>query len=199
MSTPRLAKQTRQTKETNISVELNLDGTGQTRIGTGIGFFDHMLDALGRHAAFDLTVSCLGDTHIDDHHSVEDTGIVLGQALKEALGDKRGIRRFGFASAPLDEALAQATVDLSGRAHFAIYGRELLGRGKVGSFDIELAEDFFQALASGAAATLHLEIRAGRNTHHILEASFKALARALREACEPDPRIQDIPSTKGVL
>ena len=189
----------RKTKETDISVNLNLDGTGESKISSGVGFFDHMLAALSKHSAIDLELKCTGDTHIDDHHTVEDAGIVLGQAVAKALGDKAGIRRFGFASVPLDEALSQATVDLSGRAHFSLRGGNKLGKGKVGTFDVELLEDFLGAFASASGTTLHIEIRAGRNRHHIIEATFKAFARALREAVEPDPRISGVPSTKGVL
>ena len=158
-----------------------------------------MLTALTKHSAIDLTLTCAGDTHIDDHHTVEDVGLALGLAVQQALGDKAGIRRFGFASTPLDEALAQATVDLSGRGYFAFVGSERLGRGKVGTFDVELLEDFLSAFASASGTTLHAEIRTGRNRHHMLEATIKAVARALREAVEADPRIRDIPSTKGKL
>jgi imidazoleglycerol-phosphate dehydratase len=189
----------RKTKETDIRLSLNLDGTGQSKIETGVGFFDHMLTALAKHSAMDLELSCKGDTHIDDHHTVEDVGIAIGSAVQKALGDKAGIRRFGFASVPLDEALAQVTVDLSGRAFLAFTGGERLGKGKVGTFDVELLEDFLGAFANASGTTLHTEIRTGRNCHHMIEASFKALARALREAMERDERISDVPSTKGVL
>jgi imidazoleglycerol-phosphate dehydratase len=195
----RTASISRETKETNIQLKVNLDGTGVADIVTGIGFFDHMLNALAKHGALDLTLRCCGDREVDAHHSVEDVGLVLGEALNQALGEKRGIRRFGFASVPLDEALAQATVDLSGRPFFAFSGRKLLQRGKLGDFDVELAEDFFGALATAAKLTLHLELRAGRNAHHLVEAMFKACARALREALEFDPRADGIPSTKGAL
>ena len=158
-----------------------------------------MLQALSKHSAIDLDVKCAGDTHIDDHHSVEDTGIVLGAAVAQALGNKAGIRRFGFASVPLDEALSQVTVDLSGRAHFSIVGSKRLGKGKVGTFDVELLEDFLGAFASASGTTLHAEIKSGRNCHHMIEATFKAFARALREAVELDARITGVPSTKGVL
>jgi imidazoleglycerol-phosphate dehydratase len=198
-SAKRSATLSRSTKETQISLSVNLDGTGQSQIATGVGFFDHMLTALSKHSAIDLNVTVKGDTHIDDHHTVEDTGIVLGSAVAQALGSKAGIRRFGFASVPLDEALAQATVDLAGRASFTITGSEKLGKGKVGTFDVELLEDFLGAFCSSSGTTLHAEIRSGRNRHHIIEATFKAFARALREAVEPDPRISDVPSTKGVL
>ena len=189
----------RKTKETGISVALDLDGKGAGRVSSGVGFFDHMLSALAKHSGMDLSVSCRGDTQVDDHHTVEDVGIAVGSAVAKALRDKAGIRRFGFASVPLDEALAQVTVDLSGRAHFTLTGGERLGKGKVGTFDVELMEDFLGAFANGSGATLHVEIRAGRNCHHIIEATFKAFARALREAAERDPRARGVPSTKGVL
>ena len=198
-SSHRTATISRSTKETQISLRVDLDGTGQSQIVTGVGFFDHMLSALSKHAAIDLNVSVKGDTHIDDHHTVEDTGIVLGSAVARALGTKAGIRRFGFASVPLDEALSQATVDLSGRAHFTMSGAEKLGKGKVGTFDVELLEDFLGAFCSSSGTTLHAEVRSGRNRHHIIESTFKAFARALREAVERDPRISGVPSTKGVL
>lgn len=196
---PRTTTLNRKTKETDIALSINLDGSGITKVATGVGFFDHMLEALSKHSSIDLRLACKGDTHIDDHHTVEDCGIAFGEALKKALGNKSGIRRYGFASVPLDEALAQVTVDLSGRAFFRTEGVSRLGKGKIGSFDVELMEDFFGAVASASGTTLHLEIRAGRNRHHMIEASFKAFARALREACEVDPRAQGIPSTKGML
>ena len=195
----RTASVSRKTKETDIALSLNLDGTGQSNVSSGVGFFDHMLTALSKHGAIDLTVKCKGDTHIDDHHTVEDTGIVIGTAVAKALGDKAGIRRFGFASVPLDEALSQVTVDLSGRAHFTLVGGEKLGKGKVGTFDVELLEDFLGAFASASGTTLHAEIRSGRNCHHMIEATFKAFARALRTAVERDERISGVPSTKGIL
>ncbi len=195
----RIAKLHRKTKETDISISLNLDGSGNGKVDSGVGFFDHMLEALAKHGALDLEISCRGDTHIDDHHSIEDIGIVLGQALAEALGDKAGIKRFGFASVPLDEALTQVTLDLSGRPHFAFRGSERLGKGKVGQFDVELVEDFLGAFAAASSSTLHVEIVSGRNLHHMVEATFKAFARALREAIESDSRIRGVPSTKGVL
>lgn len=198
-SEPRVATLNRKTKETKIVLSVNLDGTGTSTISTGVGFFDHMLEALSKHSAIDVQIACEGDTHVDDHHTVEDCGIALGEAVKKALGSKAGIRRFGFASVPLDEALSHATVDLAGRSFFRCEGGERLAKGKIGSFDTELMEDFFGAFASASGTTLHVEIRNGRNRHHIVEASFKAFARALREACELDPRAQGIPSTKGVL
>lgn len=195
----RRAEIARKTKETDIRVTLDLDGSGKSSIKTGVGFFDHMLEALAKHGALDLELACKGDYHIDDHHSVEDTGIVLGMAVAKALGDKAGIRRFGFGSVPLDEALTQVTVDLSGRAHLTLTGGEKLGKGKVGHFDVELLEDFLGAFVASSGTTMHVEIRTGRNKHHIIEATFKAFARALRQAVERDARIQGVPSTKGVL
>lgn len=196
---PRTASLQRQTKETGIKVDVNLDGTGEASVSSGVGFFDHMLTALAKHSGMDLRVACTGDTHIDDHHTVEDVGIVLGQGVAKALGDKAGIRRFGFGSVPLDEALSQVTVDLSGRAHFLLTGGKRLGKGKVGTFDVELMEDFIAAFATASGSTVHVEIKAGRNCHHMIEATFKAFARALRQAAERDPRVGGVPSTKGVL
>jgi len=194
----RIASITRKTSETDISVTLNLDGSGTADISTGIGFLDHMLTALARHGMFDLTVRAVGDLHIDFHHTTEDVGIVIGQAFHKALGDKRGIRRFGQALIPMDEALAEAAVDISGRPFLA--WDVSFERPKIGEMDTELFEEFFRALAFNAMVTLHITRRAGINAHHIAEASFKATARALRAACEPDARLGDaIPSTKGAL
>ena len=193
----RTAKAVRATAETDIGLSLDLDGTGMADVETGVGFFDHMLCALSRHSLVDLTVRVKGDTEVDDHHTVEDTGIVLGRALSEALGDKRGIRRFGSALVPLDEALVMAAVDVSGRGE--LYWDVPIGPDKVGTFDTELGEEFFRGLAREAGVTLHLRLVCGQNAHHILEATFKAAARALREAVEPDPRVDDVPSTKGSL
>ncbi len=194
----RTAHLTRTTKETEITLDLDLDGTGETEIDTGVGFFDHMLTAFARHALFDLKVQAKGDLHIDSHHTVEDVGIVLGQALRQALGEKRGITRFGQALVPMDEALAEAAVDISGRAHLAwSVGFE---RPMLGTMDTQLVEEFFRALAGNALITLHVTRRAGSNAHHVAEASFKAAARALRMAVAPDLRQNDaIPSTKGAL
>jgi imidazoleglycerol-phosphate dehydratase len=194
----RRAEIARATSETEIRVSLDLDGTGQVQVATGVGFFDHMLTALGRHALIDLTVAAKGDLHIDDHHTVEDVGIVLGQAVRQALGDKRGIRRYGSALIPMDEALAEAAIDISGRPFLAwSVGFQ---RPKIGSFDTELVEEFFRAFAYNAGITLHVTLKAGTNAHHVAEACFKALARALRMAVEPDPRAAGaIPSTKGSL
>jgi len=195
---PRTASLTRATSETAIAVTLNLDGTGQAEIDTGIGFLDHMLTALTRHGLLDLTVRAKGDLHVDLHHTTEDVGIVLGQALVAALGDKRGIHRFGHAVVPMDEALVEATIDLSGRAFLA--WDVAFARGKVGSMDTELFEEFFRALAFNGLLTLHVVCKAGSNAHHVAEACFKAVARALRMAVEPDARAAGaIPSTKGAL
>ncbi|ETX16108.1 imidazoleglycerol-phosphate dehydratase [Roseivivax halodurans JCM 10272] len=194
----RTARITRQTAETDISVALTPDGTGSYRNATGIGFFDHMLDQLARHALFDLEVDCKGDLHIDDHHSVEDVGIAIGQALREALGDKRGIRRYGECHLPMDDTLVRAALDLSGRPWL---GWDLpFPTEKIGTFDTELVREFFQALATHGGITLHVDLIRGVNSHHIAEAAFKAVARALRDAVETDPRKADaIPSTKGAL
>jgi imidazoleglycerol-phosphate dehydratase len=195
---PRSASIARRTTETDIALELGLDGSGDARIETGIGFFDHMLTAFARHGLFDLTVTARGDLHIDAHHTVEDVGIVLGQAFAQALGDKRGITRFGQALVPMDEALAEAAVDISGRAHLAwgvAFEREMLG-----DMDTQLFEEFFRAFTGNARLTLHVTSRAGSNAHHVAESAFKAAARALRMAVTPDPRVAGvIPSTKGAL
>ena len=193
----RSARIERTTGETAVVVELDLDGTGATSISTGVPFFDHMLDALGRHALLDLTVKAEGDLEVDSHHTVEDVGICLGRALVDALGDKAGIRRFGSAAVPLDEALVLAAVDISGRGSLTYevdVPIELIG-----TFDTTLAREFLGAVASNAAITVHLHEVSGDNAHHIIEATFKSFARALREAVEPDPRVTDVPSTKGVL
>ena len=194
----RIATLNRTTSETAIRLTLNLDGAGTAETTTGIGFLDHMLTALARHALFDLKVEAQGDLHVDYHHTTEDVGIVLGAAMREALGDKRGIRRFGHALVPMDEALAEAAVDLSGRP--LLVWDVAFHRPKVGEMDTELFEEFFRALANNALLTLHVTARAGRNAHHVAEACFKAVARALRAAVEPDPRACGaIPSTKGAL
>jgi imidazoleglycerol-phosphate dehydratase len=194
----RTASLTRVTAETEIALALDLDGTGQSDIDTGIGFLDHMLTALARHAQFDLRIKGTGDLHVDLHHMTEDVGIVLGQAIGQALGDKRGISRFGQASVPMDEALVDAALDISGRAFLNFAVR--FPRERVGEMDTELFEEFFRALAGNARVTLHLIQRAGTNTHHLAEACFKATARALRQAVEIDPQLQDaVPSTKEAL
>ena len=194
----RRAEVTRETAETTITIEVNLDGAGVSDCATGIGFFDHMLDQIARHSLIDLTVRAKGDLHIDDHHTVEDTGIVLGQALAEAVGDKRGIRRYGANLLPMDEALVRAALDLSGRP-FLVWDLPL-PTAKIGTFDTELVREFFTAFAMNARMTLHVTKLAGENSHHIAEAAFKAVARALREAVEADPRRAGaLPSTKGAL
>ncbi len=188
----------RTTSETDIRLTLELDGTGQGDIATGVGFLDHMLTALARHALFDLHVRAEGDLHIDDHHTVEDVGIVLGQAFAQAVGTKRGIRRYGHALVPMDEALVEAAVDLSGRPLLA--WTVAFRVPTIGTMDTELFEEFFRAFTHNALVTLHVTLKAGRNAHHIAEGCFKALARALRMATEFDPRAMDaIPSTKGAL
>ena len=194
----RTAQISRTTKETDIQVDINLDGTGQTDIQTGVAFFDHMLDAFGRHGLFDLTVRCKGDIEVDAHHTVEDCGIVLGQAIAQALGDKRGITRYASLALPMDETLVLAAVDISGRG--AAYVDLDIPVQKVGDFDTELGAEFFIALAANAGITLHVRQLAGGNSHHILEASFKAVTRALSAAVAIDARIADqLPSTKGAL
>lgn len=188
---------TRATGETDITVELDLDGTGTCSIDTGVPFFDHMLNAFGRHGLFDLTVRATGDIEVDAHHTVEDTGIVLGQAFTQALGDKAGITRFSDVCIPMDETLVQAAVDISGRGQ--AYCDLPIPTERVGSFDTELAVEFFYAFARDARVTLHVRELAGANSHHIIEAAFKAAGRAMRYACELDPRVNGVPSTKGSL
>lgn len=196
-SANRRAVVTRVTGETDITVELDLDGTGTCSIDTGVPFFDHMLNAFGRHGLFDLTVRATGDIEVDAHHTVEDTGIVLGQAFTQALGDKAGITRFSDVCIPMDETLVHAAVDISGRgqAHCDLP----IPTERVGSFDTELAVEFFYAFARDARVTLHVRELAGANSHHIIEAAFKAAGRAMRYACELDPRVNGVPSTKGSL
>ena len=194
----RKAEITRKTTETQITLSADLDGTGAYDIQTGVGFFDHMMEQLARHSLIDLTVRAKGDLHIDDHHTVEDTGIALGQALTKALGDKRGIRRYGACHLPMDDAQVRAALDLSGRPW--LMWNVTFPSAKIGTFDTELVREFFQALAAHGGITLHIDMLHGINSHHIAEAAFKAVARALREAVEPDPRKGDaIPSTKGAL
>lgn len=196
-SANRRAVVTRVTGETDITVELDLDGTGTCLIDTGVPFFDHMLNAFGRHGLFDLTVRATGDIEVDAHHTVEDTGIVLGQAFTQALGDKAGITRFSDVCIPMDETLVQAAVDISGRGQ--AYFDLPIPTERVGSFDTELAVEFFYAFARDARVTLHVRELAGANSHHIIEAAFKAAGRAMRYACELDPRVNGVPSTKGSL
>ncbi|HAM91045.1 MAG: imidazoleglycerol-phosphate dehydratase HisB [Marinovum sp.] len=194
----RTAKITRTTAETQITIDLNLDGTGTYDNQTGVGFFDHMLDQLARHAMFDLTVRAKGDHHIDDHHTVEDTGIALGQALVQAVGDKKGIQRYGSCLLPMDDALVRCALDLSARPYL-VWGIDLPTE-RIGSFDCELLREFFQALSAHGGITLHLDQLHGLNSHHIAEAAFKSVARALRAAVAIDPRAEgQLPSTKGAL
>jgi imidazoleglycerol-phosphate dehydratase len=194
----RQADLTRNTAETAISVAINLDGTGASEISTGVGFFDHMVDQLARHSLIDIRLTAKGDLHIDDHHTVEDCGIALGQALAKALGDKRGIRRYGSFLLAMDDAQIRTALDLSGRPYL-IWNVDM-PTPKIGTFDTELVREFFQALSTHGGITLHVDRLHGFNSHHIAEATFKSVARALREAVEPDPRRADaIPSTKGVL
>jgi imidazoleglycerol-phosphate dehydratase len=194
----RTAKITRTTAETQITIDLNLDGRGTYDNQTGVGFFDHMLDQLARHAMFDLTVRAKGDHHIDDHHTVEDTGIALGQALVQAVGDKKGIQRYGSCLLPMDDALVRCALDLSARPYL-VWGIDLPTE-RIGSFDCELLREFFQALSAHGGITLHLDQLHGLNSHHIAEAAFKSVARALRAAVAIDPRAEgQLPSTKGAL
>lgn len=187
----------RQTAETTIELSLNVDGSGTANVDTGVGFLDHMLTLFAKHGAMDLTVAAKGDLHVDQHHTVEDTGICLGQALKQALGDKAGIRRYGFFTLPMEETLATVAVDLSGR--YVLVFNATFPSAKIGDFDSELVEDFWQAAAANALCNFHVNVHYGRNSHHIAEAIFKAAARALRMAVEADPRMTGVPSTKGTL
>lgn len=201
---PRTAVLTRKTNESNISVELNLDGNGKAEISTGIGFYDHMLTSLAKHSLIDLKVSADGDIDVDSHHTIEDCAIVIGQALNQALGDKRGIRRFGQAFVPLDEALAHCVVDVAGRSYACLSGEpETQINARIGGipplYPGSMTYHVIESLAANANICIHLRLLAGREPHHIVEAEFKALARALREAVEPDPRVGGIPSTKGTL
>ena len=194
----RSATITRNTAETKISVTINLDGTGQYDNQTGVGFFDHMLDQLSRHSLIDMTIRAAGDYHIDDHHTVEDTGIALGQAIVQAVGDKKGINRYGSCLLPMDDALVRAALDISARP-FLVFNLDMPTQ-KIGNFDTELVREFFQALSTHAGLTLHIDQLHGLNSHHIAEAAFKSVARALRQAVEIDPRMsQALPSTKGAL
>lgn len=194
----RKAEITRKTSETTISVAIDLDGSGQCASATGIGFFDHMIDQIARHALIDITLTAKGDLHIDDHHTVEDCGIALGQALAKALGDKTGIRRYGHFALAMDDAQVRCALDLSGRPH--LVWNLALPTAKIGTFDTELVREFFQALSTHGGITLHVDLVHGVNSHHIAEATFKSVARALRMAVEPDPRMAGrLPSTKGAL
>lgn len=193
----RTAEVSRKTGETDIQIKLDLDGSGVCDIDTGVPFFDHMLNALGRHGQFDLTVHAVGDVEVDAHHTVEDTGIVLGEAFCQALGDKAGITRFADSTIPMDETLVMAAVDISGRGQ--AYCDLPVPTERVGAFDTELAVEFFYAFARDAKLTLHVRELAGENSHHIIETAFKAVGRAMRFACEMDPRVKGVPSTKGTL
>ncbi|MBM3721780.1 MAG: imidazoleglycerol-phosphate dehydratase HisB [Actinobacteria bacterium] len=193
----RIAKVDRSTKESEVKVELNLDGTGKISVETGVSFFDHMISQLGKHGGFDLTVSTKGDVDVDSHHTVEDTSLALGQALREALGDKSGIRRFGDALVPLDEVLVQAAVDLSGRPYLVHRQPEIVEL--IGTFDTTLGKHIWESFVAEARIALHIRVIEGRNAHHVLEAQFKAVARALRDAVSLDSRVTGVPSTKGVL
>jgi imidazoleglycerol-phosphate dehydratase len=193
----RTAKIDRATRETQIKLELNLDGSGTGSWQTGVGFLDHMLELFTRHGAFDLNVEAKGDLHVDQHHTVEDVGICLGQAVKQTLGDKKGIRRYGHFTLPMEETLCTTAIDLSGR-YYLVFNAPF-SNPKIGDFDTELFEDFFQAFAANALCNLHVLIHYGRNNHHIAEALFKSAARALRQAVEADPRMTGVPSTKGTL
>jgi imidazoleglycerol-phosphate dehydratase len=193
----RTARRNRQTAETAIDLSLDLDGRGTAQVATGVGFFDHMLTHLARHGLFDLSVACRGDLHVDAHHTVEDAGICFGKALAQALGDKAGIRRYGDATVPMDETLVTAAVDLSGRPY--LVWKADVATETLGTFSSQLAEEFWRAASSAGLFNLHVVLHHGRNTHHIIEATFKAVARALRRAVEPDPRGTGVPSTKGVL
>jgi len=194
---PRVAEISRKTRETSIAIRLQLDGNGRCEINTGVPFLDHMLDSFARHGFFDLTVEAIGDLHIDDHHTVEDVGIVLGRAFRQSLGDRSGIRRFGEATVPLDEALCTAVVDISGRIYLA-YNVEIK-QERVGNFQTVLVHDFMKALADETGMNLHLNLHSGRNPHHIIEAAFKALARAMDQATALEPRLTGALSTKGTL
>jgi imidazoleglycerol-phosphate dehydratase len=193
----RVSEIRRRTKETDVRVKLDLDGAGRSKIDTGLPFLDHMLELFAKHGLFDLEVTCRGDLEIDDHHSVEDIAISVGRALTEALGDKQGIARYGEAIVPMDEALCRAVIDLSGR--FYLVYEVATRRQKIGNFSVELTEHFWRSLAETAKFNLHIDCLRGRNTHHILEGTFKATARALRKAVERDSRVTGVPSTKGVL
>lgn len=188
---------TRKTAETSISLDFSIDGTGETNIQTGVGFFDHMLTLFTKHGLFDLTVNCDGDIEVDQHHTVEDIGIVLGQAFAESIGTKAGIERYATVSVPMDEALSTVSLDISGRS-FLVYHVEGL-KDKVGDFDTELIEEFFHAFTSHAKVTLHINLAYGKNTHHMIESIFKAFGRALRDASSINPEVKGIPSTKGLL
>jgi imidazoleglycerol-phosphate dehydratase len=193
----RTAELQRKTGETEVTLRLDLDGSGTAAISTGVGFLDHMLRLLAKHAALDLSIRCDGDLEVDQHHTVEDVGICLGTAIRQALGDKAGIRRYGHFTLPMEETLVSTAIDLGGRAWFVF--NAAFSAAKIGQFDSELVADFWQAVTANALCNLHVQLHYGRNNHHVAEAIFKATARALRMAVEPDPRITGVPSTKGVL
>ena len=193
----RLGKVSRKTKESDVSVEINLDGTGNVSIETGVPFYDHMLSQLGKHAAFDLKIKTIGDVVVDEHHTIEDTAIALGQAFKESLGDKSGIKRYGDATLPLDEVLVRAAVDLSGRPYLVHHETEIAPM--IGTYDTTLTKHIWESFVNSSDITLHIKVLEGRNAHHVVEAQFKAVARALREAVSLDAKSIGIPSTKGVL
>ncbi|MBU0687595.1 MAG: imidazoleglycerol-phosphate dehydratase HisB [Candidatus Margulisbacteria bacterium] len=197
MPKKRIATIARKTKETNIKLKINLDGTGKSKIKTGIGFFDHMLDLFSKHSLIDLDVSCKGDTHVDMHHTVEDVGICLGQALKKALGKKAGIERYSSVTLPMDEALCEIVIDISGRPHLTF--NVDFPKKRFDKFDQEVVKEFFEALVINALVTVHVNLIRGTNTHHIIEAIFKAFGVALSKACQLNPRKKGVPSTKGVL
>lgn len=193
----RIGKVSRKTKESDVSVEINLDGTGNVSIQTGVPFYDHMLSQLGKHAAFDLKIKTIGDVVVDEHHTIEDTAIALGQAFKESLGDKSGIKRYGDATLPLDEVLVRAAVDLSGRPYLVHYETEIAPM--IGTYDTTLTKHIWESFVNSSDITLHIKVLEGRNAHHVVEAQFKAVARALREAVSLDAKSVGIPSTKGIL
>lgn len=193
----RIAEIERNTKETQIKAKLNLDGSGKSSVETGVGFLDHMLDLLARHGLLDLNLTASGDIHVDGHHTTEDVGIVIGQAVRQALGDRKGIARFGDAAIPMDDSLAQVALDLGGRA-VCVFNAEF-SSPKIGEFDSELIEEFFRAVAANAGMNLHVNVPYGANSHHVSEAIFKAFARALETATRLHPRVRDVPSTKGVI
>ena len=193
----RKAKINRKTKETNISVSVELNGSGKSSINTGIGFLDHMLDLFAKHGMFDLTVACKGDLHVDDHHTTEDVGIAMAKAFTTALGDKKGIARYGMSYVPMDESLARCVVDLSGRSALVFHAE--FNRKKVGDLSTEMIEHFFLSFAENLKANIHIEVLYGKNTHHKIEAIYKSFARAMRQACEVDPRVKGVLSTKGKL
>ncbi len=193
----RKAKIKRKTKETDISVSVELNGSGKSSINTGIGFLDHMLDLFAKHGMFDLTVVCKGDLHVDDHHTTEDVGIAMAKAFTDALGNKRGIARYGMSYVPMDESLARCVVDLSGRSALVFHAE--FNRKKVGDLSTEMIEHFFLSFAENLKANIHIEVLYGKNTHHKIEAIYKSFARAMRQACEVDPRVKGVLSTKGKL